>query len=178
MPLGPQVSESVEMSIEFVESLEENIAKNLKVRCYPQEYGIYEKERWLRRRPEAKFSEPEDDFESEIQGARLVVVNYNATALLEAVTRNIPTVMYWNFDNWELSPESEFDFQELVRMNILFPTSKLCSLHVNSIWPQLESWWNHPERVAVLDNFRRKYAYVGTEPYKEFASRIQKCSRL
>ena len=178
MPLGPQVSQSVEMNFEFFENLNAQIASKVKLRYYPQEYGIYEKKRWMNKRPDVTFSDPEDNFETEIQAARLVVVNYNATTLLEAIIRNIPTVMYWDFNHWELSPESECDFQDLIRMKILFPSAELCAKHINTIWPDVDNWWYQPERKAAIESFRHKYAYVGPKPYKEFASLLKKCSSI
>ena len=101
-----------------------------------------------------------------------MVVSYNATTYLEAFTSGIPTVMFWDPTDWELSASAQPYFDLLRREGILHDDAVCCAHHVNAIWDDVSAWWTSTSVQAALDIFSGRYAYVGQRPLRELRAAL------
>lgn len=73
--------------------------------------------------------------------SRLVVVDYLSTAYLESILADVPTVFFWNQDNYYLSPEYAGFYDDLVRAGICQSDPVQAATFVESIADEPERWW-------------------------------------
>jgi putative transferase (TIGR04331 family) len=131
----------------------------LLVRLYSLDYGWSQSARWQERYPDIRLDDGKDPIEPLIRRSRLFVATYNATSYLETLSRNIPTIMFWNPHHWELRPSARPYFDYLRTAGILHDTPETAAKVVAKVWNDVDDWWHQPERQdarrAFCDRFAR-----------------------
>ena len=102
--------------------------------------------------------------EQRLQRSRLFVYTYNSTGFLETLGRNIPTVMFWNPDHWELRAEARPLFKTLADVGIFFEDPVLAARHVNAVWNDVAGWWSQPRVQRAVKLFCEQYARSVDDP--------------
>ncbi len=141
----------------FVESLPAHIREELVVRLYAHDYGWDQAARWLDSFPETRLDEGRSNINDLIRQSRLYISTYNATTFLESFSMNVPTVIYWNPDHWELRDSAIPYFEDLKRVGIFHETPESAAQHVAAIWDDVEAWWISSEVEEVLGRFKERY---------------------
>lgn len=112
-----------------------------------------------------------------IRQSRLVVHGYDSTGLLETLSRNIPTLAFWqnNFDH--LRDSARPYYQLLVDAGIVHLTSESAASKVNEIWEDVESWWSgsavQEARIAFCDRYAKLSQKPVSDLYKLLSSDLQ-----
>ena len=73
---------------------------------------------------------------------------------------NVPTVIYWNPNHWELRDSAIPYYEELKRVGIFHETPASAAQHVAEIWDDVDQWWNSSEVQKVLEQFKKKYSHL------------------
>ena len=55
--------------------------------------------------PEIRVDPGHQDIRNLIKKSRLYISTYNATTYLESMAWNIPTIIFWNEEHWELKED-------------------------------------------------------------------------
>ena len=111
-----------------------------------------------------------------IAKSRLVVHTYDTTGLLENLSRNIPTLVFWQngFDHLRESVRS--DYQVLVDNGIIYFSAESIARKVNDIWNNVDQWWfqkNVQEAIAFFCNKYAKNNENSIEPLVSFSKKKQ-----
>lgn len=144
----------------FVEHLPVSIRDALTVRLYSHDYGWDQVSRWNDRFPGLSLDEGQSDIDNLIRQSRLYIATYNATTFLESFNMNVPTVIYWNPNHWELRDSAIPYFEDLKRVGIFHETPESAARHVAAIWDDVDSWWTSPAIQEVLDSFKMRYCHL------------------
>ena len=96
--------------------------------------------------------------------SKLVIVMGDGTAFLEAITADIPVVIYMNNFNW-VTEEAQTDYKRLIKAKIIFLNEKELSNHVNDVYENIDAWWNNKKVRKIKIEFEKKYA---KKPPKKF----------
>ena len=72
---------------------------------------------------------------------------------------NVPTVIYWNPNHWELRETAIPFFEELKRVKVFHETPESAARHVAAIWHDVDAWWVSPEVSEVVDRFKEEYCH-------------------
>lgn len=147
----------------FVESLPDAIRKEVTVRLFPDDLGWDQAGRWRERFPGLRLDEGKSAFDDTVRQSRLFISTYNATTFLESFTMNVPTVMYWNPNHWELRDSAVPYFDDLRRVGIFHETPEGAANHVAVIWEDVEGWWSGHELQEVLSRFKERYSDLPTD---------------
>ena len=158
MAISGQMVEYFEDQFIFYESLTDNIKEQFIVRLYQSDYGWNYKQRWIDRFPDVKF-DMSGKMNSSIRRSRLMIGTYAATTYNETLASNIPTIIYWNPEHWELSKESDPYFAELKRVGIFHDTPQSAARQVLKIWDNIDEWWYEEELQSVREIYCRAFAY-------------------
>jgi len=108
----------------------------------------------------------------------LVICTYNATTYLEAFTANIPTVLFWNPEHWELRPSAKPYFDELRNVGILHYTPESATAKVNDISDDPISWWQQTKIQAAKNKFCFQFARTSNKWLKEWKNELLKMSNM
>lgn len=95
----------------------------------------------------------------ELKDARIAVVNYNATVLIQLLSANIPTVAFWDNNQWELRDQAIPYYNELINCEILFFDPKLAAQKINKVWDPdiLHEWWYNEKTTKAIKKFLDMY---------------------
>ena len=152
--------------INFVTSLSKRVQGGTTFRTCGTDFGCYQRDRWIDKKDYLTIAlEDESDrplIES-ISRSRLVVSTYNATTFLETMAMDVPTVVFWNSEHWELRGAAKSYFDDLRDVGILHYSSESAAEHVNNIWLDVGSWWKSEAVQKVRRKFCRRYSHIPTK---------------
>jgi len=161
---------------EFVANINDNAKTNLVVRLHAQEKAytdFYTKIRWEEFDSSLYLDQGEIPLSELIATSKLLIVSYDSTVLLEALTSNIPVLAFFNdiFDN--LRESSKPFYQVLVDSGILYSSPLEAAKKVNEIWDNVEDWWAKSGVQSAREVFCEKYAMNSKSTVLE----LKKCLR-
>ena len=163
MPVARQWLDYDQEQATFVERLPDAIRDVLTVRLYPQDYGWDQANRWRDRFPQLRLDDGQRPIDDLIGESRLCINTYNATGYLETFARNIPTILFWNPDHWEIRSAAVPYFEELRRAGILHYSPESAADHVTAIWDEVDSWWTSSGTQAAREHFTSCYSHSPRE---------------
>lgn len=70
---------------------------------------------------------------------------------------NVPIVIYWSPNHWELRDSAIPYFKELQCVSISHETPESAARHVPAIW---DAWWTSPMVREVLEQFKKRYCHL------------------
>ncbi|MCW7462969.1 LIC12162 family transferase [Leptospira limi] len=144
----------------FVSELPKFIQDTLIIRLHSEDYKWNQRLRWQEKFPNIELDEGFVSMDHLISQSRLYISTYNATTFLESFTMNIPTIVFWNPEHWELRESAVPYFEELKRVGIFHDTPKSAALHAEKIWDHLDVWWNSEIVQLVRERFCRRYSHL------------------
>ena len=141
----------------FVDSLDKKIKPLSTVRLFKTDYGWDQLIRWKMKFPDLNYDLNEQPLIRQLKKAKLVVSTYNATTFLESMSMNIPTVIFWNPNHWELRDDAIPFFEELEKVKIFHKNPSSASNHINMVWEGVDIWWNSGQVQSVKEEFLNRY---------------------
>ncbi len=137
-------------------------------------YGWNQKKIFSKQFPHINLDDASSPLSDALSKSRICIQTANFTTYLETLSKNIPTVIFWNPKFNELTDEADIFFKELSKQKIFFSNPKNASYHINQIWEDIDSWWQDKELQNVRKKFVNKYARISNTSVKDFASYIRK----
>jgi putative transferase (TIGR04331 family) len=160
VPIAGQWLSYFEDQIEFVSSLPEELQRQTLVRTESEDYDLEQESRWLKSFPKIKLENGEKDIHSLFRKSKLVVSTYNSTSFLETLSRNIPTVVFWNPGYWEIRDESKASIELLKSVGIFHESPKKAAEHITMISKDINSWWLQKEVQTAVKKFTLQFAKI------------------
>ena len=141
----------------FFQSLRENSRDLLCVRCYPMDPWWERKKVLAQLFPWMQFDHNQKFYDSMTE-AKLVVTDVISTTCIEAISCNIPTIIFSN-DDFFIPDQNAVDIlNELRRVQVVFDRVEDAAEFINKNEQRIDSWWNEKERKDVVNRFRKMYA--------------------
>lgn len=169
-PVGPNQSTSfLEEQVRFARALAEPIRASLTLRidrAYDKKARSFYIERWKDAVPGVEIDPSTEPIERRLRQCRVFVYSYNSTGFLETLSRNIPTVMFWNPRYFELRSGAQPYFDLLAQARIFHETPESAAQHVTAIWNDVADWWNHPAVQEKRRAFCETYARMPANPLR------------
>ena len=147
----------------FVKALPESLQNRVVVRLY-YDYGNCQKARWQDNCPQVELAPFSLPYEPLLRKNRLFIATYNGTTFLESLSRDIPTIMFWNPEHWELQPSAQPSFDRLKAVGIFHETPESAAAKVAEVWDDVPGWWNQPEVQEAREYFCHRFARTVENP--------------
>jgi putative transferase (TIGR04331 family) len=96
-----------------------------------------------------------------------VVCNHFSTTFIECISNDIPTIIYVNEKEWELSPQYQYIFDLLVNVGILHYSNVDCANFINQKYKHIEDWWASSRVQEVRKTTIEKIGFTGNKPIGE-----------
>ncbi|MBK9444589.1 MAG: hypothetical protein IPO00_00005 [Betaproteobacteria bacterium] len=122
---------------------------------------------WRKAYPDVEIDPSTTPIEGRLRAARLFVYTYNSTGYLETLARNIPTVVFWNPEHWELREAAKPYFVLLKEAGIYHSDPIAAANHVNAIWDSVDAWWYSDRVQAARKAFCEAYARSSQQPVRD-----------
>ena len=158
-----------EDQITFIDSLSPGILSDLNVRLAENFSSLIEK-RITKNFPEVNIIYRKEVLKPWIINAKITVITYNMTSLVEALGANKPTVVFFREENFEMNAAATPVYKALKSCNIFHDTPASAAEHVNLIWDDVESWWTLPEVRAAISLYCSEFARVSENPTKDLVT--------
>ena len=141
----------------FINALNQEIKDKTTVRLYPHDYKWNQQLRW-----KDKFNTLDYDFGkktiiNQLKQTKIFVSTYNATTFLESIQMNIPTIMFWDSNYWELRDEAIPFFKELEKAKIFHNNPESAAKQINIIWNNPKKWWESKQVRDAISNFKLEF---------------------
>ncbi len=167
-----QVDSNLDDQYRFIRALPKDIYNDVVVRLFTPDWGWSQAKRWKDRMPDIHISSGTEPMEPLIRQSRLYVATYNATTFLESLSRNIPTIMFWNFKHWELRESAAPYFYKLEEAGIFHSCPDAAAAKVAEVWRDVEEWWSRPEVQNARQSFCDRYARIPKDGIRELRQAI------
>lgn len=145
----------------FINMLSRGIVRQIVYRPY-NEVGWEEAGKIKEFMPEADFVR-DKVLVSRMKKVKLVIVDHLSTTFLEALTINVPTVLFWDHAVNALRPEAELYFDLLRKAGILYKTPQEAAAKVNEVSEDPLKWWMSKETQGLKDEFCRHFALTSND---------------
>jgi putative transferase (TIGR04331 family) len=159
MPIAGQWIKYMDDQIKFYRDLPSRISKNVTVRLYPNDYEWSQYNRWKDAFPESNVDDGKSNYNKLLERSSLIVSGWNSTTYLESMASDIPTIIFWTPEYFELRKDAMEDFNKLKEVGIYHDSPFSASAHIEKIWDEIDLWWKGANVISVKNNFIGKYAY-------------------
>jgi putative transferase (TIGR04331 family) len=162
--------------IRFSNSLAPGLRSQLYMRAYHNDYGWGYLNRLKEVCPEVVVEDPNIPFEKRIKDCRIYVCDHLSTTYAEALAVNKPTILFWDPKIFQLRPEAKPYFDALRSAGILYETPEGAAEAINSIYYDIEKWWNNDERQKTIKEFCQNYARTSSNAITEWVKELSQIS--
>ena len=156
--LATQMIKYFEDQFSFYEGLTSQIKNSLKIRLYHGDLKWNQRERWVEKFPNVQF-DTNTKLDVAIESSRLFIGTYSATTFNLTLASNIPTIIYWDTNYWQLNKASTRFFDELKRVGIFHDNPASASQQVIKVWDEIDEWWYGSELQVIRERYCRAYAH-------------------
>lgn len=115
------------------------------------------------------YAQMGEDYYKLLQNSKLVVATYNCTTFVESIAFNIPTIIFWDLDHWELTVSAIPFFDKLQECGVFHTSAESAALMVNQVWDDVDKWWQSEEVKHACGEFRSWFCRKSHAPIKELA---------
>lgn len=98
-----------------------------------------------------------------MRNVKLVIIDHLSTTFLEALTINVPCVLFWDHTVNLLRPEAEQFFDFLREGGILYKTPQEAARKVDEICENPLAWWIKKETQKLKDRFCQHFALTSKD---------------
>ena len=148
----------------FLSSLTIELRQQVLLRLCYSDFDWNQADRWKDSMPEVNIDPGRKNIEQLIRKSRLYIATYNATTYLESLTWNIPTIVFWNPEHWELNEQAKPYFELLEKAGIFHTTPQSAAKKMIEIWDDVDSWWYSNETQKARKVFIEQYARLPEDP--------------
>ena len=157
----------------FICSLSDELRSKLIVRLYPYDYGWNDEKRIKDIFPDVCLANPDRSMSKLSKESRVIISTYNSTTFLETLSKNIPTIIFWDPKFWELRPEALADFNKLKKVGILHDSPISAADHLEQVWEKTELWWNSYDTQKVVKEFVKTYCFRPPNLIDEMVKKVE-----
>jgi putative transferase (TIGR04331 family) len=158
VPSGPHFQGYLDEQARFLRSLDDDARHLLRCRPYPDDYGWNDLEFISAQGGPFQCDRFRGSILARIPGLRLLVVTYHATAFLEGLAANVPTIAYWDPARWELRDDAVAAYDSLRDVGILHDTPEDAARKINEVIHDPFAWWTGDDVRAAKEAFCARFA--------------------
>lgn len=155
--------------VQFVNLLDENPRSNLIIRLHSshKNRGWFESEKWHEVDKNLTIDYGVANLDKLIAKSRLLVFGYDSTGFAEAMSLNIPTLVYLQVGYDQLNDFSKPYYSALLDAEIAHVSPESLARKVNEIWKSIDNWWMTSEVQNARLQYCDKYARTSNSPLAE-----------
>jgi len=166
VPVASQWLGYFEDQCRFVAALPQALHEQVLVRLYSHDRGWCQKQRWHDHFPQIRLDDGIASITKLIEKSRLYISTYNSTTFLESLAMNIPTIMFWTPNHWELRDSAIPYFTELKKVGIFHDSPESAACQMVRVWDDVAGWWNQPEVQEARLYFCERFTRIPENPVR------------
>lgn len=119
-----------------------------------------------------KFSDSNISLIDDIRRSSLVIVTYDSTVFLETFVLNVPTVLFYKKEYWEMSEISKPYFNKLKECGVLHHDEVSLLEHYKAIENNIYEWWSSRSVQYAISSFVDMFGRVNGNWEEEWYDEI------
>ena len=144
----------------FINSLNPQIRDSLIIRLKAIEKGWEPSyDRWRDKFSKIKIDKGNSNIDNLIKKSKIYIGTINSSTSVECFSLDIPVVLYWNLNQFEIRDEAKEYFDKLKKVGVFHDTPESAASHINLIWHDVNSWWNSVDVKDAVNLFKNNYCY-------------------
>ena len=155
---GAGAFDALERQSRFLRALPESARGRALMRLYRRDFGWRQRDRLRELVPGIKFDDSALSLARRLREARLVVMDYPSTPMLEAMAADVPCMLTWAPDAWTFRPSARPFFDTLRKTGVLFDSPEEAAAQAALAYADPRAWLNEPARREALREFVRAFA--------------------
>lgn len=167
IPISSQLLSYFNDQYKFMNVLPSAIRKQVLVRLDKHDYGWDHKQRWENEFSDITIDNGNTAIKKLLENSRLCIATENGTSYLETLAWNIPTIVFWTEEYWELNQDIIPYLDLLSDAGIFHKTSESAAQKVIEIWDDIESWWSNESVQKARMKFCENYSRVPSRAIDE-----------
>jgi putative transferase (TIGR04331 family) len=128
---------------------------------------------WKMHAPDIKQDLEDIGFEARLNESRLLLIAHNGTSIPEAIALNAPTIITWSDSYMKVRKSAETVFDALEAAGVFHRTPESAASFINSIWNDVDGWWNSHATIEARKQFTDQYARTVPNPVRFLAKAFQ-----
>lgn len=161
----------------FLKKLPYELREQVLLRLDRTDYGWDQIARWKHDMPEVQIDSGHQDIHKLVKKSRLYISTYNATTYLESLSWNIPTIIFWNREHWELKEEVEPYFELLKSVGIFHETPDSAAEQMIKVWDDVAAWWESDDVQVSRQKFCDRFTKGSDKLLDELATFLDKVNQ-
>ena len=159
----------------FIEKLQKIPREQLTIRMHSEScYARWsEIDKWRDFDPDLKIETGTKPIAKLIAKSRLIIHSYDSTGILETLSQNIPTLVFWQNDFDHLRDSAKAYYQLLADAGIVHLTPESAAAKVNEVWDDVGGWWSKNIVQEARKQFCDRYARVSLNPVHDLKKLLQ-----
>lgn len=156
----------------FLKRLKLSIIPNIRYRPYFKDYGSGEREFVKSILPDMRLL-TDVNLTDAFSRSRLVVMDHLTTGYLEALSMNVPTIIFCNPDHFVMADIVKPFFDKLRNAGILYDNAEEAANKVNGIWDDVRAWWEQESVQRPREEFCRYHARASKSWRREWIAYLK-----
>lgn len=160
IPIASQWLYYFQDQCKFYDTLTEDLKSQLNLRLYRSDYGWDQELLWNDKFPNINIDNGSQNIRKLINKSRLYISTYNATTYLETLNWNIPTIIFWNENFWEINDDVKPYFDLLRSVGIFHDTPESAAHKMIEIWDDIDDWWKNENLQSAREKFCKRFSKI------------------
>ncbi len=162
----------------FIDNLAPEWRKILVLRLYHLDYGRDIFAHFRARYPDLTMVDSRDyrSFVSYLRGTALFIADNMGTTMLEALARDIPTLMFWQVADWPSRAEVSSLYSQLTEVQVFHHSPESAASTLNQLMPEVYQWWHEPRRYQVVKRYQETFARTSPGWVDEWRTTVEQLS--
>lgn len=167
-----ELIKNVQHQVDFTSSLQTHIRNSLTLRFHPQTLNTGEKNilDCIPAGDVASVNFGNSNIDRLIRDSKIVIHSYDSTGILETLSKNVPTLAFWDFDSSPKTKTAQPFYDLLERAGIIHQSGKSAGMLLNEIWEDIDVWWMSKDVQDARKIFCANYARSTVRPIRELKS--------
>ena len=168
--MSTDMDKYIDSQSSFFKNIRSEIKEKVKVRLYVDDFNWGTKKKLDRQLDSFNYSSK--SYDQDLKRAKIIVPTYNSTTILESLALNIPTVALFDPLAEKYNENSLQYFRKLFDVKIIHYDYKSAANFINSIWNDVDSWWNSKNVKRAKSLFVKKFANLDKNSSIKFKNQI------
>lgn len=161
----------------FFKSIDFSYQTFIRYRVFIQDYGADIVEQIQNACPGLVMEDWDIPFQESLMNCKLFVCDHLFSVHAEALSLNIPTILFWDIESYIHRAEASRYLDNLHAVGILHYSPESAAKMVNEVYDNVDDWWNKQERQAARLEFCDHFARNSPNAIEEWINEFKKISR-
>jgi len=173
-PTNNHLEKYFEDQLIFLKNIDPSCKKLIRYRVFIQDYGFDIIKRIQNIYPDVVVEDWTIPFSESLENCRLFVCDHLSTVHAEALSLNVPTILFWDCDSYIHKTNACQSFENLHAIGILHYSPESAANTVNKIYDNINDWWNESERQSARLEFCNQFARNSVNSVDEWINEFKK----